>query len=271
VRLIVVENGPKSGAEALVASNSSWLKPEYRHVEIANKSLALNAVLETLEDCLVLFFDDDIRVDPQILCHYDHAAGSAQAGKMFGGGMRVDYEEMPRSWLLEYLPFSAKGWHPEADAYAGVCGGLDFMGCNWAAFSSDIRKAGAFNPRFGPGGTSGGTGQERAMQIALRNGGCDPVYVPAAVVWHYVPKSRCSLGWTLRRSYRNAISWAHEHPIPSGQRTYFGLPRRLIRQAINEALEIVRSWHRDDSATRFRKTNALFVTCGLIKGSRARQ
>jgi len=271
VRLIVIENGGKFGVEVLLLRKRGWIPVEYHYFPSPNKSSALNSCLDTLENAVVLFLDDDVRVDPRILIEYSNATRDSSGGQFFGGGMLVDYEEPPPPWLLEHLPFSAKGWHPDSDAYSGVCGGLDFMGCNWAAFSSDIWKAGGFNPRLGPGGTSGGTGQERAMQIALRDGGCTPKYIREAVVWHYVPKSRCSVGWTLRRSYRNAISWAHERPIPRGQRTYFGVPKRLIRRAIKEALEVVRSWRRDDPASRFRKMNSLFVTCGLINGSRARR
>lgn len=270
VRIVVVENGGKFGAEELVARKSTWVKPEYHYFSKPNKSDALNSLIATLEDSLVLFFDDDIRADTEILLHYSRAARNLRSGKFFGGGMLADYEEPPPSWLLDYLPASAKGWHPDAESYSGVAGKLAFMGCNWAAFSSDIKAAGGFNPQFGPGGSSGGTGQERAMQLALQQKGVVAEYVRDAVVWHYVPKSRCSVRWSLQRSYRNAITVGHEFRIAENDRTVGGVPRRMIRLALNQGLGIVKSWLRDDPGVRYTKMSNFLNTCGTIKGIRER-
>jgi GT2 family glycosyltransferase len=270
VRLIVVENGGRNGAEEVLRSKGSWIRPEYRYHEQGNKSAALNAVLGEVDDCLLVFFDDDVRVDPMVLCHYAQAAGDSRSGAFFGGGFLIDYEERPPQWMVEYLPPSARGWRPAPDAYQGLARGLAFLGFNWAAFSSDLRAVGGFDPRFGPGGTSGGTGQERAMQVALRDAGIPPRYVYDALVWHHVPRDRCSARWALGRAYRNAITVGHEMSIDPAVCRVAGVPRYLIRTAAELALRAAGAWLHAGAEERFKRTNELMVMLGTIKGIRTR-
>src|SRR5690625_3960415 len=113
VETVVIENGPKSGAEAVVgdaAVDYPHLNLRYMHVERANKSHALNEALKTIADGLVVFFDDDIRVDPGLLEAYTSAAISRPMRAFFGGAMESDFEVRPPSWLLPLLPASVQGF-----------------------------------------------------------------------------------------------------------------------------------------------------------------
>src|SRR5690625_3192395 len=147
---VVIENGTKAGAEDVVlaaAAKYPPLKLRYMHVERANKSHALNMALETVEDGLVVFFDDDVRVDKDVLLAYSRAAESASAGAFFGGPVSVDYEAERPSWLKPLLPRSAQGYELQN---RGVMAS-EFLGFNWAARRQDLVAAGLFDPAFGPG------------------------------------------------------------------------------------------------------------------------
>lgn len=272
VRLIVVENGGRQGAEALLARKGTWLKPEYRYHERPNKSEALNSVLRELDEVLIVFFDDDVRMVPEILQHYARAAGQRRGGKFFGGGVKIDYEDEqpPPPWLLRHLPTSATGWHPPPDPKATIGSKLAFLGFNWAAFSSDLKAAGGFDARFGPGGLSGGTGQERAMQTALRERGVGSEYVHDAVVWHFVPASRSSPDFALQRSYRHAITVGHEWAFAGHEHTIGGVPSRLLKLALARALRIPRTWVRASEAERFVRRLEFAEVMGQIRGVRDR-
>ena len=201
---VVVENGIRAGAEAVVAEAAGahpHLSLRYMHVERANKSHALNEALATVEDGLVVFFDDDVRLEPGVLEAYAEAADETGAGHYFGGSMGVDYEHEPPDWVRRLLPLSARGvdlrephreWHV-------------YLGANWAAFTEDLRATGGFNDSYGPGSTSGATGQEADMQERLLARGVRQVDVPDALVWHYVPEERSSLRWLIRRKYRGGM------------------------------------------------------------------
>ena len=54
------------------------------HRERANKSYALNEALETIADGLVVFFDDDVQVEAQVLVAY------AEAAERYGRGTSLE-------------------------------------------------------------------------------------------------------------------------------------------------------------------------------------
>jgi GT2 family glycosyltransferase len=198
---VVVENGSRAGAEAVVAEAAAAhpaLRLRYLHVERANKSHALNVALETIGDGLVVFFDDDLVLDPDLLHAYDSVVGEREGGAFFGGSFRVDHEEELPEWLVPYLPFSVRGVDLRSDERP-----IPFLGANWAAFAEDIRAVGGFNPNYGPGSPTGSSGQETEMQERLLTHGVEQVDVPDAWVEHHVPPSRRSpdyaAWWRLRR------------------------------------------------------------------------
>lgn len=61
---------------------------------------------------------------------------------------------------------------------------------------------GGFNERRGPG--TGVRGQEYDMQERLLAAGVVGRYLPDALVWHYVPRERCSPEWALARTLPTA-------------------------------------------------------------------
>ena len=194
---LVVENGSRAGAEAVVAEAAKahpHLQLRYMHVERANKSHALNEALETVGDGLVVFFDDDVRLEPGVLEAYAEAARGHGERTYFGGPFQIDYEVEPAEWVRSLLPVSARGWGGGERVHRGY-----FLGFNWAAPVSDLRAAGGFDPNVGPGSPTGATGQETTMQSRLLAAGCEPQFVPKALVWHYVPADRCSVAWAVER------------------------------------------------------------------------
>lgn len=215
---IVVENGLQAGAETVVRKYADTLNARYLFSPEANKSTALNVALEQLSDTLVVFFDDDVRLAPGTLMAYRDAASGREKGKMYGGPVDVDYEVTPQEWIKRYLPVSARGW--------GLNGiekepKVRFLGANWAAFSNDLVDAGGFNPCYGPGNPNKGTGQETEMQHRLQKMGVEKEFVPGALVWHYVPRERCSPEWILKRVYRDGLS--HGSRLTPSPRTIIGL------------------------------------------------
>jgi glycosyltransferase involved in cell wall biosynthesis len=201
---VVVENGSQSGAEEIVnACNSAFFRVRYLHVPQANKSHALNVALSQMDDaCLVYFTDDDIQYEAGVLERFATAAEHVEAGWFYGGPFEVDYEQRPPEWLIKYLPWSAQGWNPDADADLS---NKYFLGFNWAAFAGDIRTAGMFDPTFGPGSAWKSVGQETDMQVQLRKHRITPQFVPGATVWHHIAAARCSADWAVDRVFRSGV------------------------------------------------------------------
>jgi glycosyltransferase involved in cell wall biosynthesis len=228
VSTIVIENGSRGGAEQTTSRFAESLNARYIHLEVGNKSAALNHVLNELRGHFLFLTDDDVRFDPQTLVAYARAA-VAGPGTYFGGPTEVDYECRPAEWLIAYLPTSARGFR-----WTGTSDKVDrsgMMGFNWAAFADDLLRAGGFDINRGPGAASGSTGQEGEMQKRLLQHGVKGQYVPDALVWHYVPAERCDADWLIGRAHRHGVSRGIEM-VRNGEVTSVGAlyMRRRLKQ-----------------------------------------
>jgi glycosyltransferase involved in cell wall biosynthesis len=262
---IVVENGDQQGAERVVRNAPASLKAVYAFHPDGNKSAALNNALERLTDEFVVFLDDDVLVGRTLLTAYAAAVAEIRGGVFLGGPVFADYEAAPPAWLLDYLPHSARGWSLKAETT--VVTSPVFLGANWAAFVSDLRAAGGFDPAFGPGAATGSVGQEWSMQKRLLQAGVVGRYVPEAEVWHWVPKERCSVRWALHRLYRAGISRGLEAKSADVVHV-LGFQRWALRNAAEKSLHaLLCSVHPSDQV-RADALRECLLSLGFLKGSR---
>lgn len=213
VRLIVIENGAaisRPGHESFPGLG------EVLRVELGNKSAALNAGLGLLSrEALVIFFDDDVLVPEGVVAAYASEARRRGPGHYFGGPTTARFEVPPSEAVARLLPDSARGLSYGDTARTGKD---FFLGFNWAAFRSDIAAAGGFDPRFGPGSSTGATGQESDAQRRLRARGGRSVYIPQCLVTHLVPPERCSEAFVHARAVKNGLKLGYmtrENPLDS--------------------------------------------------------
>ena len=94
-KLVLVENGPKGEAESICFSLSNKLCIQYIYNHEPGKSLALNTALEAIPEGLIVFFDDDVRLHPDILLRYAEAANREGKTAFFKGPLDIDYENSP--------------------------------------------------------------------------------------------------------------------------------------------------------------------------------
>lgn len=257
--VVVIENGPPRGVEAVVREGRPELRARYVYREEGNKSAALNAALEELRGAWIVFADDDVRFDPGQLGVYADATAGAESGCFFGGPTSVDYEEPPPDWLRPYLPPSARGWQPSADDDPER---LIFLGFNWAAHADELLAAGGFDPNRGPGARTRSVGQETDMQQRLLERGLHSRYLPDARVWHYVPRERCSKEWVLERARRQGI-W-------SGLHAGFGRQLRGHWRYARAWAGLQATRLATDEARRFAREYRLAKAAGLLEGRRRR-
>jgi glycosyltransferase involved in cell wall biosynthesis len=266
---IVVENGQKGSIEEIVKDFRSSLNAKYQYVGNANKSNALNQGIRTIPNGLIFLTDDDVRFHPRVLCAYDGESDKYGSGQIYGGPVRVDYQREPEEWLKPYLPSSAKGWSfGEDDRRIKVIEdeGIAFIGLNWALFRKDIEKAGWFNPNFGPGSPTGSRGQETEMQIRLQNVGMKKVYIPEAIVWHYVPPDRCTPIWALKRIYQTAVRNGQRRDFPGY--SVFGYPVWMFIEVIRKGMVAIWKSTSIDIERRFAAYYRLFYFLGYMHGAR---
>ena len=234
-RIVIVENGARSGAERVVARHAGALPVRYSFSERANKSAALNHGLRLVDAELIIFFDDDVEVERGTISAYLEAARRYGRRHFFGGRVTPRFESgPPPSWLVDVLPMSCTGFDlgPTERSYH------EFIGNNWAAFHADVVEAGGFSSRIGPG--TGLIGQETELQVRLIERGGTGVYLPEARVDHFVPDEHLTVAWARRRRYRQKLAHALQEDTPEtapedreGPRMG-GVPRYLWRSLLEE-------------------------------------
>ena len=225
----VIENGSEPQAQAICERDYQGLPVDYQWCAKHGKNAALNQGLAQLDDDeLVVLNDNDILYCADYLTAYAAAAATEPNGRFFGGPFQVNYDSEPESWLIPYLPLSARGWQASENRPFDPRRTW-FLGFNWAAFAKDLRSLGGFDESQGPGSSSNGTGDEVVMQKRLWAKGLLGHYVSDAMVWHYVPASRCSPAWVLDRARRDGIAraqWVHQQ---GGVRKALGHAQHAVR------------------------------------------
>ena len=263
VETIVVENGPQGDAEEITSVHRDSLNSRYLHVSERGKSNALNEAFKQLDDeCLAYLTDDDVRFSPNVLDAFVDAAKDKGLGWFFGGTADVDYETLPPEWLVQYLPADAREF-TERD-FANGSRYMVFLGYNWAAYAGDIRRAGGFDSRFGPGGSSGAIGQESEMQQRLLQHSIKPCFVPDSTVWHYVPIDHSSKEWFVYRHYRYGILDAMHSGLPKNR---LGLPWWHTRKFGKSAIAYLKSCFDRDEERRFLAKRDLYFRWGQLTGA----
>lgn len=234
--VVVVENG-SPGTTAKVCRNLGHHVPiHYHHLREPGVARALQFGLTTIGAGPVVFVDDDVRVGDDFLVAYAEAMNEVGRGAVYGGSIEVDYaDEPPPTWLLPYLPYSAKGYDASNASF--------FLGANFGVYAEDALEVGGFNPELGAGATTPGgielVGQEKDLQQKLFASGFDRVYLGRAKLWHWVPKDRCTPQWALDRIQRNAVTMEWMSKMSAGPKL-FGVPRWMWRELTRKLFK--RAW-----------------------------
>ncbi|MFZ7127490.1 MAG: glycosyltransferase [Desulfobacterales bacterium] len=253
---VLIENGRRQLCEGLARDFRESLNLRYLYLPDGNKSNALNTALESIQDALVFFTDDDVRFDPSVLGAYADAASGKHGGEFYGGPFGVDYDEAPPPWLVEFLPSSAVGWSL-GDQPRIIGKGNAFLGFNWAAFADDLKRLGGFSIHHGPGSRTKAVGQETEMQGRLLDNRTIGRYVPGALVWHYVPPERCSRRFAALRAYR----WGIQSGLKS-EDSWVTLSKRWTKSGVKSLLKILSR----DPAEFFRPYYQFRFNTGLVRG-----
>jgi GT2 family glycosyltransferase len=239
--VIVVENGPRSGLDAVVVEFASQHQFQYRYSEPPNKSLALNHTLHSLTNALLVFTDDDVQMPRTTLTAYAEVARGKQRGEFYGGPIIPEYEDTPPpDWLAPLLPRSAGGWRLTAKTKTEITR-PEFIGPNFAAFAADLLRVGGFDTRLGPGRHMISPGEDTEIQARLLAHGVRGYYLPEAAICHHVKAGCASEDFAIHRAERNGVYWGIHQARQPG---FF--PRRWLKtygQWLNDRWRM-RRWRR---------------------------
>lgn len=229
--VLIVENGRRDGTEAICEQYADQLPVHFHFVDEPGKSNALNVALHLTDAEYIVFYDDDVRIDPAGPDAFIDGAHRYGPGHFFGGPVRPEYAgEPPADWMRPWFTTCVIGWSLGDEEQPHD----EFLGANWAAFRSDLLGAGGFVRGLGPNAEFRTVGQEVEMQERLLARGVRGVYLPDASVQHYVPEHQCTLGWLRKRWYQQRMSRVLLSPEHLDAPRLADVPRFLWRQLLGD-------------------------------------
>lgn len=254
--IVVAENG-SNVAKKSVEAYKDKLPIVYSHHEVGNKSRTLNEVIETIkEDALLLFFDDDIKISPNLIQQYENAINKFGRGYYFGGGLEPEYEKEPHPTLIPYMPLSNKHFDLSVNGNDTQFENFNFfLGANWACYKNDLDKIEGFSENFGPGASSKARGQESDAQRRLYEVGLRALAIHDAVASHWVPAKYVQEDWITDRILNSSVHRGKHAP---------SLWLSLVFLAKLTAGIFAKSLGNMDTKTRFRMANAIGYFKGMI-------
>jgi GT2 family glycosyltransferase len=241
VEICVVENGSRDGTETVCDCNTVGGRVRYLHSRIPGRSVAVNFAIKKSAAEFFIFFDDDITVPPHMIKTYIDAAQRYGQGHFFGGPLVAETETSCPSHLLPYLPASAKGRSLASQETEIDTSQFNyFFGGNWGAFRADLFKVGLFDENLGAApGKYSPAGDETELQQRLVAAGIRPIYLPGAVIHHFVGKECYTPEWVSNVHLRYGLTdFIIARKKGKKGREILGIPLRVTGELIKQKIKL---------------------------------
>lgn len=197
--VIVVNNDPAEDLGPLVEPfREKFANLRLVDYPLRGLSVARNAGLAEARGELVVYLDDDIVAEADLLERLLEAAADPSVG-VVGGAIAVEPPPEKPGWWSEE---AAAHWGSvSAEGRTEIAAG-DWrrfpVGCNWAARRKALLEVGGFRCRYGRGGKAVDSGEEIVAALDIQRLGMKVLVEPAARVRHMIDPSR----YTRRHLYR---------------------------------------------------------------------
>ena len=236
--VVVVNNNCTDETDAVVARHVARNQLPIRLLSESRpgQAAARNRAIDAARGEYVIWTDDDVLVDPGWLTSYVEAFRGWPEATFFGGPIRPWFESTPPAWLPDMLGYAKHLWAvldlgPRTRPFGG---GECPFGANMA-IRAEVQRRFRFDPRTGhvAGGMAGG--DETTLFAQLLAEGHTGVWVADAVVDHFIPADRMTLGYVRTRAeqygYQN-----HDPVADAGAKRALGLPGYVISQYLRSSL-----------------------------------
>ena len=126
------------------------------------------------------------------------------------------------------------------------------MAIRTAVFQSGMR----FDPSIGPKGTSYPMGSETELLQRLSQQAHQAWHAPSAIVEHFIRRYQLERSWVMKRAIRFGRGRFRLDYMRKYRRypCWFGVPRTLFRQILEQENAIIKAWLRSDHPELFRAT-----------------
>jgi len=270
--ILVADNGSTDNTKAVVcraARTPGAPRIVYRHITTPGKSHAVNALLKEVAGDLIALTDDDVVPEPTWLQAF--ATAFEETGADYAAGRILpQWESDPPAWLSEplygVLAIPDNGGKrlmlgPDQDGRSVIP-----VGANMAVRACVVKKIGGLRHDLGKLEGTLRTGEDHEFFLRMVSAGFKGVYEPAALVHHFVPRSRLERSYFRRWLYQNGKDVCRLEATHAGDvRRLLRVPRYLWRQAAADAVSMVKAGVAGDTRGRFAASTRLIWFGGYIR------
>jgi GT2 family glycosyltransferase len=235
--IIVVDNGSSDATPAVLERRHHSFGIPLRHLDEwrPGKSVALARAVAVANGDVLVFIDDDVNVDAKWLDAMREAMADRDVA-LAGGRVVPRWERRPPWWLK---------LHEGSGRLAAPLALLDYgsemlslgprtaLGANMAVRHDVIRSVGGFATHLGKLRGTLLSGEDHELCQRVQAAGFTAIYLPSAVVHHWVPANRARLTYCLRWFFWSGITNAAIDANGVGrEQVVLGIPRYLIRRSV---------------------------------------
>ena len=240
---VIRQDLPAADWECVVVSNNSTDDTVARFGDFAARYPGLNLRLVTEDGPgvsyarnrgiaetsapLLVFIDDDERINPGFLRAYADFFDAHPDAVVAGGRIIAEYVTGRPAWLSKYTEMPIANPMDFGDAVRPFPAGRVPSGGNMAFRRSAALRYGGFDPSLGRVGRMLIGGEENDFFERLMRGGETCWYVPGAVMWHIIPPEKLTESYFRRLCYNVGVS----------QRLRAGMYRRYPKTLLFESLK----------------------------------
>ena len=240
---VIRQDLPAADWECVVVSNNSTDDTVARFGDFAARYPGLNLRLVTEDGPgvsyarnrgiaetsapLLVFIDDDERINPGFLRAYADFFDAHPDAVVAGGRIIAEYVTGRPAWLSKYTEMPIANPMDFGDAVRPFPAGRVPGGGNMAFRRSAALRYGGFDPSLGRVGRMLIGGEENDFFERLMRGGETCWYVPGAVMWHIIPPEKLTESYFRRLCYNVGVS----------QRLRAGMYRRYPKRLLFECLK----------------------------------
>ncbi len=265
--LIIVDNANREETKRLVNKYKTKLPIHFIEKSEPGKNNALNKALPFINGNLIMFTDNDIIPNKNLINHYINAANNYPEFDIFGGKILPDIT-LPQ-WV-DTSSASVRGAFGildlgnedvEVDPVASIWGG------NMMLKKAIFNQGFAFNGVIGPKGTNYTMGSESELLARLKMSGYKAMYVANAVVKHQIRQEQLSISWLTKRSFRSGKGEGYQHEY-NGVSKVLGYPRYLIKVLCKDFIRVATSLFSGKKLIICNAMMTLYHTAGLLNQSK---
>jgi glucosyl-dolichyl phosphate glucuronosyltransferase len=237
--VIVVDNGSTDQTREVVASHQAAFPVPLLLLYEATpgKSHALARALQAVRGDVIGFLDDDVNVEESWVDVVRSTMRDPDIALM-GGRVVPRWEAAVPAWMREASAEPSRLWAPlgllEYPRDVVQLGPRTVLGANMAVRRDVLEAVGGFATHLGKLRGTLLSGEDHELCLRVQRAGYKAVYVPGAVVHHWVPAERARVGYFVNWFYWSGITNAilDEDSAAGSTTRAVRLPLYLARRAV---------------------------------------